>query len=153
MLDFKLALKEIFVAAMVSGQALDGLCDGVLGSSVEPLPKNYNKFITISNYRIGAVRVGGMKRKYRELEVDIDCGAVIRAGKKDAETDAEESAYVLASAVGTLLMNNKTLVSTSYPDGVAVISEPIDEVLEHLIYDQVPVAVNTITYFIKMEAL
>lgn len=150
MLNFKLALKEIFVVEMASGGELEDMCDGVLASSVAPLPKGYNKFITLGEYRLSDVRVGQLQKKFRELEIDIDCGAVVRAGKLDAEEDAEEAAYLIAIKVRTILLANKTLVSTTYPNGLAKISEPIDEVLQYVIYDGVPVALNTITYYAKI---
>jgi len=150
MLNFKLALKEILEAEMVSGGELYGICDGILASSVAPLPKNYNKFITLGEYRLSDVRVGELRRKFRELEIDIDCGAVVRAGKIDAESDAEEAAYKLAVKVRTILIQNKTLVSTSYPGGLAKMSEPIDEVLQYVIYDTSSVALNTISYVAKI---
>lgn len=150
MLSFKEALAEIFVAAMASGQLLEDLCDGVLSTSVAPLPHTYNKFITLGEYRVGDVLVGNLQKKFRLVELEIQCCAVARAGKSLSEEDAEEASYLLASAVRTVLKGNKTLVSTSYPDGVAIVSEPMDETLYYLIYDEMPVAVNDITYAIKM---
>ena len=151
MLSFKKAFQEIFEAATLSGQPLEGICDGVLTSSVAPLPKNYNKFITLGEYRVGDVLVGELQRAFRAIEIDILCGAVVRAGRADSEEDAEEASYDIAKAVRYVLKKNKTLVSTTYPNGAAIVSEPIDETLDYLIYNEVPIAVNTITYFLKME--
>lgn len=153
MLSFKQALKEIFEAQMTSGGALYGVCDGIVGSSVAPLPKDYNKFITLGDYRISDVRVGNLKRKFREVEVDISCGAVVRANKIDAEVDAEEAAYQIALKVRTILKENKTLVSATYSSGAAIFSEPYYEDLAYVMYDQVPVALNTVTYYIKVVEL
>lgn len=149
MLSFKLVLKEIFEAAMLSGGELDGICDGVLGSSVAPLPKDFNKFITLGDYRISDARVGELRKKFREVEIDIDCGAVVRAGREEAENDAEEAAYQIALKVRTVLKENKTLVSATYSSGLAVYSEPLYEDLNYVMYDQVPVALNSVTYYIK----
>jgi hypothetical protein len=149
-LNFKLALQEIFETEMETGGDLYNLCDGVLASSVAPLPKSYNKFITLGEYSLSDVMVGELRHKYRVLELDIDCGAVVRAGKKNAEANAEEAAYLLAIAVRTILIDNKTLVSTTYPSGLAKISEPLDETLQYVIYDGSNVALNTITYLAKI---
>lgn len=149
MLSFKLALKEIFEAEMASGGELDVICDGVLGRSVSPLPKKYNKFIALGDYRISDARIGEARMKFREVEIDINCGAVVRAGVVDAEDNAEEAAYQIALKVRTVLKENKTLVSATYPDGLAIVSEPLFEDLVYFIYDGVPVALNTITYYIK----
>lgn len=150
MLNFKLALKEIFEAAMDSGKSLDGICDGIVGSSVAPLPDGFNNFITLGDYRISDVRVGELKKKFREVEIDILCGSVVRQGKKDAEDDAEDAAYLLSMKVRTLLKENKKLVSASYSSGLAITSEPMYEDLEYLIYDGSAVAVNSITYYMKV---
>jgi len=150
MLSFKLALKEIFEAQMASSGKLEGLCDGVLGNSVAPLPKDFNKFITLGDYRISDARVGELKRKFREVEADIDCGAVVRAGKNDAEDDAEEASYAIALKVRSILKENKKLVSTTFSSGLAIVSEPLFEELTYVTYDSVIVALNTITYYIKM---
>ena len=135
---------------MVTGGELYGICDGVIASSVAPLPKNFDSFITLGDYRISDVRVGELKRKFREVEIAIDCGAVVKAGKKEAEANAEEAAYNLAIKVRTILMANKTLVCDSFPDGLAKISEPVDEGLQYVIYDTSSVALNTITYLAKI---
>lgn len=150
MLNFKEALKEIFEAEMVSGGSLKTLCDAVLTSSVAPLPKNVNKFILLGDYAVTDVRVGELKKKFREVELELDCGAVIRQGRVDTEQDAEEAAYLIAKTVRTILRDNKKLVSTTYPDGLAIVSEPLDESLSFIIFDQVPVAMNTVSYYAKI---
>lgn len=150
MLNFKLALKEIFETEMETGNKLYRLCDGVLSSSVAPLPKKYNKFIVLGEYRISDVMVGELRQKFRVLEIDLDCGAVVKAGHLNAEEDAEEAAYNIAVKVRTILMLNKKLISETYPTGVALLSEPLDEVLQFVIYDGANVALNTITYMVKL---
>lgn len=150
MLNFKLALKEIFEKEMETDGELYNLCDGIMASSVMPLPDDYNKFIMLGQYGISDVLVGELRQKFRLVELDIDCGAVVRAGKKDAETDAEEAAYKIAIKVRTILIQNKTLVSESYPGGLAKVSEPLDEGLQYVSYDGSVVALNTITYLAKI---
>lgn len=150
MLNFKLALKEIFTYEMETGNQLYNLCDGVLSSSVASLPKSYDKFISLGEYSLSDVMVGELRRKYRVLEIDINCGARVKAGKKDAEEKAEEAAYLIAIAVRTILLNNKTLVSETYSNGIAKISEPLDEAMSYWIYDGANVVLNTITYLAKI---
>jgi hypothetical protein len=150
MLNFKEALKEIFEVEMASTKKLYGICDGVLTSSVAPLPNNYNKFITLGNFVAGDVRVGDLRRKFREVELDIECCGVVRKSGSSPEEDAEGYAYALAKKVRTILKGNKKLVSASYSSGLAITSEPLDEALHYVIYDEVPVAMCSITYYIKL---
>lgn len=150
MLSFKLALKEIFEAEMLSGGKLYGLCDGVLGTAVEALPTNYNKYIILGHYRVGEVRIGELQKKFRAVELDIECGAVVRKGVNNAEVNAEEAAYLIAKKVRTILKGNKTLVSTTYTNGVAIASEAVDEMLDYVMHDGVPVAFNVISYYMKI---
>jgi len=149
MLDFKEAIKEILEVEIASGK-LVGFCDGVVLTSVEPLPTGYDAFVTLGSYRAGDVRVGKLQRKFREIEFDIECCGVVRKQGATPEADAEEAAYNLAKKVRTILKGKKTLVSATYPSGVAITSEPIDETALYLVYDGVPVAVNSILYYIKL---
>lgn len=150
MLSYKKALKEIFDAEMLSGGYLYGICDGVVTSSVAPLPHNFNKFVLLGDYNVADVRVGQLQKKFREFEFEIDCGSVIRQGRVETEEDAEEAAYLIAKAVRTILLSNKKFVSTSYPDGLAITSEPLDETLSFVMFDEVAVAMNTIIYYAKI---
>lgn len=150
MLNFKEAIKEILEVEMSSGGSLENFCDGIVYTSVEPLPHGYNKFVTLGNYRVGEVRVGKLQRKFREVELDIECCGVVRKQGATPEVYAEECAYELAKKVRTILKANKLLVSATYPNGVAITSEPIDETALYLIYGDVPVAVNSIVYYFKL---
>lgn len=152
MIDFKEALKEIFTVEMGSGGELENLCDGIQLSILEPLSDTYNKFITLGGFSASDVRVGHMQKKFREVELEIECNAVLRkrSGVANPEATAEDNSQKIAKKVRTIIKANQKLISTSYPTGVAIISEVINEVLDWVQYGNVQCASSIIVLYVKI---
>jgi len=151
MISFKEALKEIFTAEMSSGGELEGLCDGILISIVEPLPDTYKTFITLGGFSASDVRIGHMQKKFREVELEIECNAVFqKRGVDSPEATAEDDSQKIAQKVRTILKANQKLISTSYPTGIAIISEVINEVLDWVQYGTVQCATSIVTLYMKI---
>lgn len=151
MITFKEALKEIFTVEMGSGGELEGLCDGILLSIVQPLPGTYTNFITLGGFSATDVRIGHMTKKFREVELEIECNAVLKKrGVSDTEAVAEDSSQKIAKKVRTILKANQKLISTSYSTGVAITSEVINEVLDWVQYGTVQCASSIIVLYMKI---
>jgi len=152
MINFKEALKEIFTVEMSSGKELENICDGILVSIVQPLDSSYNNFITLGGFSASDVRVGHMQKKFREVELEIECNAVFRkrAGLTIPEATAEDNSQKIARKVRTILKANQKLISTSYPTGVAITSEVINEVLDWVQYGTVQCATSIVTLYMKI---
>jgi len=123
-LKHKQALLEIFTAAMEGGQPLFGLCNGVLKSALSKIPAGDN-FIVLGEFSASDVRVGFMQKKFRVVSQDILAISIIRDNPEGEET-AETAGFELARGIRTVLSANKTLISASYPSGIAIESEHSD---------------------------
>jgi len=123
-LKHKQALFEIFTSAMEGGQPLYGLCDGILRSALAKVPA-WNTFITLGEFSASDVKVGRMQKKFRVVSQDILAVGVIR-DIPDGEDVAEFDSFELARGIRTVLSANRTLISTSYPSGIAIESELSD---------------------------
>lgn len=151
MIDFKEALKEIFTVEMGSGKELEGLCDGILTSIVEPLDDTYSNFITLGGFSASDVRVGHMQKKFREVELEIECNAVFKKrGVSNPEATAEDNSQKIAKKVRTIIKANQKLVSVTYSSGVAITSEVINEVLDWVQYGNVQCASSIIVLYMKI---
>jgi calcineurin-like phosphoesterase family protein len=131
----KAVLKEIFEAAMESGGSLDTYCDKVMLTSISKLPGSTDNFIILGDFTASDVRVGFLKEKYRIVIQEILCGSVVKE-VIDGESEAEERGFELSKRVRTLLINNKTLVSVSYPTGAAKESVLLDSRQEFFLYEE-----------------
>lgn len=152
MINFKEALKEIFVDEMGSGKELENICDGILLSIMQPVGDSFNNFITLGGFSASDVRVGHLKKKFREVELEIECNAVFRkrSGESNPEAVTESNSQAIAKKVRTILKANQTLVSTSYSGGVAIHSEVINEVLDWVQYGNVQCASSIVTLYMKI---
>lgn len=117
-LKHKQALYEIFTAAMEAGQPLFGYCDGILRSPLSRVPA-WDTYIMLAEFSASEVAVGMMNKKFRVIKQDIGAVAPIPDAPESEEL-AETSSFELARLMRTVLANNRTLVSESYPDGIAI---------------------------------
>lgn len=147
-LKHKQALYEIFTAAMEGGLPLFGLCDGILRSALSNVP-NWNKFITLGEFSASDVRVGFMQKKFRVVSQDILAIGVIR-DIPDGEDIAEYDSFELSRGIRTVLSDNRTLISTSYPNGIAIESELSDSRQVFVVIQDLITVVQWITFRIKL---
>lgn len=152
MIKHKQALYEMFDAKRQPGEPLDGKCQSILKTSSEPLPNvsHPHQFITLGGYTVEDIPVGSVVDKYTSVLQDIVCGVAVDGHSDTGEVDSEDGAYELARLVRTILKNNKKLISTSYPVGVARTSRLRDVVSDVVIYSECPCNIMTITIRIQM---
>jgi len=146
----KTALKEIFEAEMQAGGLLESKCDGVLLTAFDNLPDTYSKFITLADFIIDDVIVGRKTSKFVAILQTIVCASVI--SDNNVGSNAEFQCMDLGLAVRTILKNNPTLTSVSYPSGVAKETFVLSSPVEPLIYSDVRCMAMSITVEIRMEA-
>jgi hypothetical protein len=147
-LKHKQALYEIFTAAMEVGQPLDGYCEGVLKSSVKKVPA-WNKFIVLAEFSCSDVAVGFMNKKFRVVSQLIMAVAPVR-DISEGEEIAETTSFELSRKVRTILAGNKTLVSTSYPSGIAIESEHSDSEMYFVVIQDMICMVQASTLRMKV---
>lgn len=143
-IKLKNALKEIFEAKMVVGEPLHDYCDDILMSSYQSIPKDVLKFIVLGNYRASDVLVGDLRDKFRIYSIEIGCASVVDYKNSTPEETAENQSEVISKLVRTILKNNRTLISSTYPDGVAKGSNLIGDYLEFVNYDEAVCSINHI---------
>lgn len=150
MLKHKQALYEIFDAEMQSGQVLEDVCEKILLSAGQALPGDVNEFITLGGFAITDIPTGALKDKYVTLMQTIVCGSTVR-DEEEAESKAEDRVYLLSRLVRTILKNNQTLVSTTYPDGAAKRSFLSDAFLDTVVYSDSPAVIISITLGVRVQ--
>ena len=152
MIKHKKALYEIFSAAMEAGGSLENKCDVVIKTASILIPGAKERFIAIGSFSIGDVVVGRIKDKYTVIYQDIMCGATVKArSSTTAEEDAEDKAFELARLVRTLLKNNLTLVSTSFPEGIARTTRLRGIPVEPMVYGDSPCFIGRVSVIITLK--
>jgi hypothetical protein len=147
-LKHKQALYEIFMAAMEAGQPLDGYCEGVLKSPLKRV-LSWNKFITLAEFSASDITTGFMNKKFRVINQVILAVSPVR-DVVEGEELAETSSYELSRKLRTVLANNKTLVSASYPLGIAIESEHSDSELYFAVIQDLICCIQSSTLRMKV---
>lgn len=152
MIKHKEALYEIFEDVRTDPDGvLSGKCDAILKSAGTHLPGDVNDFIALGDFSLEDIMTGDLKDKYVIFYQDIICASVVRIKDEEGEVDAEEKSYEIARLVRTLLKDNRTLVSTSYPEGAAKASSLIETRSEAVIYAESQAHLAVITLKIKVQ--
>jgi len=146
----KEALREIFEAELLSEGLLDGICDGILVSAGSDIPDDFFNFITLGNFFALDILKGNLKDKYMNISQDILCVS-LRKDEINNEAESEYRAWVLSKAVRTILINNKKLISDSYPSGVAQTTVLGGSPLESVVYWNHIAHTVTLTLDIKLK--
>jgi hypothetical protein len=147
----KLALYEIFEAAMVAGKSLEGLCEEVLKTNISKPKGRTKKFITLSDFTYSPVSLGRVKDKFALVTQDIICGSFIKERLEEGEVTAEYESYQLALAVRTILRANQTLVSTTYSNGVAKRSLLMEAPQEFVLYYDTSACIHTLILELRVR--
>ena len=152
MIKHKEALYEIFedVRTDPSG-VLSGKCDRVLKSAGVRLPGDVYDFIAVGDFTLEDIITGDLKDKYVVFYQDIICGSVVKIKEEDGEVDAEEKSYEIARLVRTLLKGNRTLISTSHPNGAVTSSSLVGTRSEAVMYSESQAHIAVITLRIKAQ--
>ena len=151
MIKHKEALHEIFTAKMASGQSLYQKVDEILKASIVKLPTNVFEFICLGDFVTVPTTTGRLKDKYLVVTQDIICGSTVKERKKEGEVEAEEKAWEMAKLVRTILRDNQTLTSTTYPTGVARKTYINEAPQEFVLYYDTQCCVHTILLEIHLH--
>ncbi len=143
------ALYEIFEEAKKPGGILDHYCDAVLKTSISKIPGAAENIVLLGDFISVDARVGFLKEKYRTLSQEVMCVSVV---KDDDYETAEQASFDLGKRVRTVLRDNRTLISTSYPTGAAIEPCAISESSHNFfLYEEMLTAATTMTLVIKVK--
>ena len=147
----KLALYEIFTAAMASGQSLENLCDEILKTNITKADDDTEKFICLSDFTVTPVVVGRVTNKFSVVTQDIICGSFIKERYKEGEVTAEFNSYELMRAVRTLLRANQALASSTFPLGIARKTFLMEAPQEFVLFYDTNACIHTLLLEIHMQ--